>query len=220
MNTCFRKKTLWYCAFHISWPMKIGNLTIWSTSFGSLLSLIDQLLCTFLGGDHSGSRLTRSVQTFCLHPHIPAHSVKSPNSLKLTVRYNLFTRSFVYRVVSVQWDVLDIFLGHRLRTILVRCPDHVNWLLSIRSSSSSTLRLSLIVELLTLSQSRLSSPMVVSHFNHLCSVPYFFTQYPQLVTIGDDSLTSTQSFISKLNSCTDWYSVDNIASLFLFTMIV
>lgn len=70
-----------------------------------------------------------------------------------TVRRNLSTRSWVCPTVFVQWDVPDTSLVEKqAEGILVRCPKHLNWLLSICRSNGTTLRPPRIVKLLILSQ--------------------------------------------------------------------
>ena len=65
------------------------------------------------------------------------------------------------------------------KTILTRCPNHLNWLLSMWRSSGSTLNLSRMTELLTVSLRE--SPATLQR--KLISAAYH--HYPQLVTIGE-----------------------------------
>ncbi|KAK0152077.1 hypothetical protein N1851_006562 [Merluccius polli] len=65
-------------------------------------------------------------------------------------RHSLSSVSWVFPVVSYQWDV-NTSPGRRPGGILTRCPSHLIWLLSTRRSSGSTPSSSQMTELLTLS---------------------------------------------------------------------
>lgn len=71
----------------------------------------------------------------------------------------------------------NTFTGMRPGHILTRCPNHLNWQLSKRRSSGSTLSFSCMSELCTLS--------LKTHFGRLYPRSHSFGHYPELMTIGE-----------------------------------
>uniref|UniRef100_A0A3P9DCN9 Phospholipid phosphatase related 5b n=1 Tax=Maylandia zebra TaxID=106582 RepID=A0A3P9DCN9_9CICH len=119
-------------------------------------------------------------------PSPPAFPVEHQGVPRPAERYNLASVSLTCPWAPSRWNMpgtphLGIPGG-----ILVRCPIHLNWLLSMWRSSSSTLSPSRMAELPTLSlRDRASHPSEEAHFCRLYPRSRSFSHYPQLVTIGE-----------------------------------
>ena len=85
-------------------------------------------------------------------PHRLTLTGESPGTPRPEKRYNPSTWSWVYPLVLLPVGrARNTSLGKRPSGILIRCLNHLNWLLSTQRSSGSTLSPSRMAELLSLS---------------------------------------------------------------------
>ena len=123
------------------------------------------------GPVHGGNSLTREIQLPLTPPGgTPKHSKASRELLSLQ------------RVLGLPWG--NTSQERRPGDILTRCLNNLNWLLSTRRSSGSTLSLSRISKLLTLSL-RLSSVTLQRKLISAACICDSFSHYPELMTIGE-----------------------------------
>lgn len=73
---------------------------------------------------------------------------------------------------------------HQLGSIIVRCPNHLTWHLSMWKRA----------------QGELSHPSKATHYHLLCPQPQFFSHYPGLVRVGTKILTPLSTALYIFNT--------------------